>query len=318
MSQRFMHKFLLLACFAASLIACKPAHNSSATSPVQVLPAASSAPVSAATPRPLHFLWRVSKAHQSLYLVGSLHALNPDDYPLPEVMENAFRHSYALVEEINLTNTDTAAMQKLALRLGAYPRGKSLRNQLPPEIYAKVVKRAQQLGIDMQRLDMLRPWLGSIAILDMQLKQAGYAASAGVDHHFADEAQMANKRIIGLETPYFQLRLLADLPPKVQQDMLLQSLEQARDFDLDMQHLINAWEKGDTQALQGILEHDFGKYPMAYKLLIADRNRAWMPHLLRMLRSGRRYFVVVGALHMVGTEGLLASFEKAGYRVEQL
>ncbi|MDE2346724.1 MAG: TraB/GumN family protein [Gammaproteobacteria bacterium] len=314
-----MRKILLLACIAACLIACKPAKNSSAPPVVQAFPAATTAPPPATTAAPArHFLWRVSRGHQSLYLVGSLHALNPDDYPLAEVMENAFRHSYALVEEINLTNTDTAAMQKLALRMGAYPRGKSLRNQLPPEVYAKISQQAQKLGIDMQRLDLLRPWLGSIAILDMQLKQAGYSASAGVDHHFADEAQMANKHIIGLETPRFQLHLLAELPPKVQQDMLLQSLEQAKDFDLDMQHLINAWEKGDTHALQGILEHDFGKYPMAYKLLIADRNRAWMPRLLRMLRSGRRYFVVVGALHMVGTEGLLARFEKAGYRVEQL
>jgi uncharacterized protein len=253
-----------------------------------------------------------------MYLVGSLHALNPDDYPLPAAMEAAFRHAYGLVEEINLTTVDTASMQQEALRMGAYPRGKSLRKELPPAVYAKVAEGAQKLGIDMQRLDMLRPWLGSIAILDLQLKQAGYSASSGVDHHFADEAQMSGKHIIGLETPHYQLRLLADLPAKVQQEMLLQSLEQAMDFNHEMQQLIDAWRKGDTAALEKILNHDFGSYPLAYKLLIADRNRAWMPRLQRLMRGGRQYFVVVGALHMVGTEGLLARFKKTGYKVEQL
>ncbi|MGA9856120.1 MAG: TraB/GumN family protein [Gammaproteobacteria bacterium] len=310
-------KLLILACAATALVACKAAKDSSAPTASTAVAAATLTTAAAAAPA-RHFLWRISKGRDSMYLVGSLHALNPDDYPLADAMENAFRHSSALVEEINLTTVDNASMQQEALRMGAYPHGKSLRNDLSPDVYQKVTDSAHKLGIDMQRLDRLRPWLGSIAILDMQLKQAGYSASAGVDHHFADEAQMSGKGIIGLETPRFQLRLLADLPAKVQQDMLLQTLDQAMDFNREMQQLIDAWEKGDTAALEKILNHDFGDYPLAYKLLIADRNRAWMPRLQRLMRSGRQYFVVVGALHMVGTDGLLARFKKAGYKVEQL
>lgn len=330
-SQVFMHykplgKLLILACTAMALVACKVAKDNAApaasttnaaATATSTIAAATQTTAAAATPVQ-HFLWRISKGRDSMYLVGSLHALNPDDYPLPQAMENAFRHSSGLVEEINLTTVDTTSMQQEALRMGAYPHGKSLRKELPPDVYAEVAEGAQKLGIDMHRLDMLRPWLGSIAILDMQLKQAGYSASSGVDHHFADEAQMSGKRIIGLETPRFQLRLLADLPAKVQQDMLLQSLEQAMDFNHEMQLLIDAWRTGDTAALEKILEHDFGSYPLAYKLLIADRNRAWMPQLQRLMRGGRHYFVVVGALHMVGTDGLLARFKRAGYKVEQL
>jgi len=308
---------LMLASIVAALVACKAAKDSAA--PQTITAVAATSPTTPVAAAPIHhFLWRISKGRDSLYLVGSLHALNPDDYPLPAAMENAFRHSSVLVEEINLTTVDTTGMQQEALRMGAYPRGKSLRTELPPDVYQKVAAGAHKLGIDMRRLDRLRPWLGSIAILDMQLTQAGYSASAGVDHHFADEAQMSGKSIIGLETPRFQLRLLADLPAKVQQDMLLQTLDQAVNFNREMQDLINAWEKGDTAALEKILKHDFGGYPLAYKLLIADRNRAWIPQLKRLMRGGRQYFVVVGALHMVGVDGLLTQFEKDGYKVEQL
>ncbi|MGH8377604.1 MAG: TraB/GumN family protein [Gammaproteobacteria bacterium] len=280
---------------------------------------ASTSSVAVTSPVPArHFLWRVSRGRGSLYLVGSIHALNPDDYPLSAQMETEFRRSTALVEEINLTMVDPASVDQEALRMGAYPKGKSLRTELPPPVYQKVAAGAQKLGIDMARLDRLRPWLGSIAVLQMQLTQAGFRASDGVDHHFADEAQMAGKRVIGLETPHYQLELLARLPEKVQQDMLLQSLSEAQNFQAEMSALIAAWEKGDTASLEKIMQQDFKNYPLAYKLLIADRNRAWMPRLEHLLRSGRQYFVVVGALHMVGQDGLLARFEKAGYKVEQL
>lgn len=279
---------------------------------------AASQATAAQTATPRHFLWRISRGREALYLVGSIHALNPDDYPLPAEMETAFKHSAALVEEINLTMVDPAGVQQEALRMGGYPKDKSLRTELAPAVYQHVAASAHKLGIDMDRLDRLRPWLGSLAILDMQLTQAGFSLNAGVDHHFADEAQMIYKRVIGLETSRYQLKLLANLPAEVQLDMLLESLDDARNFNHEIYTLITAWEQGDTTALEKIMRQEFGKYPLAYKLLIVDRNRAWMPHLKRLMRRDRPYFVVVGALHLVGPDGILARFEKAGYKVEQL
>ena len=265
-----------------------------------------------------HFIWRVSKARTLLYLVGSIHTLNPDDYPLPKVMESAFRKAHALVEEINLTDVDPTLVDREALKLGAYPHGKSLQTELPPKVYQQVSANARKLGIDMQRLDRLQPWLGSIAVLDMQLKQANFNASDGVDHHFADEAQITGKPVIGLETTRYQLELLDRLPAKAQQTMLLDSLQQAAKFDAEVYALIGAWRKGDAAGLNKILQQDFADNPLAYQRLIVDRNRAWFPRLERLARSGRIYFVVVGAAHLVGPDGLLVRFKKAGYRVQQL
>ncbi|MGH8396621.1 MAG: TraB/GumN family protein [Gammaproteobacteria bacterium] len=305
--------------FLLGAIATTAAYATGITPAITPAPSSNTSIAAAASSIPAHhFLWRISRGHESLYLVGSIHALNPDDYPLPGEMEADFAHSTALVEEINLTMVDPASVNQEALRMGAFPRGKSLRTELSPVVYQQVAAGAQKLGIDMARLDRLRPWLGSIAVLQMQLTRAGFHASDGVDHHFADEAQMMGKRVIGLETPHYQLELLARLPDKVQQDMLLESLSEAEHFEAEMHALITAWENGDTGALEKIMLQDFKNYPLAYKLLIADRNRTWMPRLERLLRSGRRYFVVVGALHMVGPDGLLAHFEKAGYKVEQL
>ena len=265
-----------------------------------------------------NFIWRVSRGRTSMYLAGSIHTLNPDNYPLPEVMESAFRNSYALVEEINLTVEDPVNVREQALRLGAYPPGESLRTELPPATYQQVATLAQNLGLDMQQLDRLRPWLASITVLEMQLQQAAFNPSYGLDHHFANEAQMSGKPVIGLETVHQQLDMLARLPARVQQAMLLQSLQQAQHFQLEVHALIGAWQNGDAAGMQRIMQHDFANYPLAYRRLIVDRNRAWFSRLERLARSGRVYFAVVGAMHLIGPDGLLARFKKAGYKVEQL
>ena len=49
-----------------------------------------------------------------------------------------------------------------------------------------------------------------------------------------------------------------------------------------------------------------------------DRNLRWLPALERMLASERAHFVAVGALHLVGEDGLLALLEARGYSVERL
>jgi len=265
-----------------------------------------------------HFLWRISKDGNSLYLVGSVHALRPSDYPLPPAMESAFQTAGTLVEEVDLSHLDAESLQLQMQRRGAYPAGQSLRAALPPELYRKVTERAHKLGMDMDDVDSMRPWLVSIVLLDTQLENAGFDPASGVDIHFADEAMALHKPVLGLEDLKFQMGLLANLPEAVQRDALQQSLDESADFNTEMQALLAAWHGGDTAALEKIMRQDFGDYQQLYQPLLVSRNLTWMPRLESMLMSGKRYFVVVGALHMVGPDGLLAHFEKDGYKVEQL
>lgn len=265
-----------------------------------------------------HFLWRVSKEGHVMYVAGSVHVLRPEDYPLPPVMESLFRSSAGLVEEIDLTHFDAEGAQLQMMKIGAYPPGQSLKTALPPATYARVKTLAEKQKVDMEMLEPMRPWLASIVLLDNQLVQAGFDSASGVDIHFADEAEGLKKPVIGLEQASYQLGLLAKLPDKAQQDMLLQSLDDAAGLDKDMQKLLGAWHAGDTAALEQELHQEFDPYPEVYKSVVVDRNQAWIPKLESLAISGKQYFVVVGALHLVGPDGLLARFQKDGFKVEQL
>ncbi|MGE5626388.1 MAG: TraB/GumN family protein [Bacillota bacterium] len=272
----------------------------------------------AAQAEPKHFLWRVTKDSETLYLAGSVHVLRPADYPLPEVMEDAFKSSAGLVEEIDLRHFDAESAQLQMQQQGSYPSGQSLKTALPPAVYQRVAELAARQKVDMAMIEPMRPWLASIVLLDNQLGREGFDPKSGVDIHFSDEADAAGKPVIGLEQAAYQLGLFAKLPDRVQQDLLVQSLDESTTLRQELDELIGAWHDGNTQVLEKELKQEFGGYPEVYQAVLVQRNRAWMPQLEKLMQGGKPYFVVVGALHLVGPDGLLAFFKKDGYEIEQL
>ena len=265
-----------------------------------------------------HFLWRVSKSGHSLYIAGSVHVLRPSDYPLPAVMEQSFASSVGLVEEIDLADLDAEGMQADMLQAGSYQDGRTLQSSLPPELYQKLTKRAGEEGVDIDALGSFKPWLVSLTLLDLQLAKSGYSPEDGADLHFANEASAAHKPVIGLEQPQSQIDMLSGLSDAAQQALLRQSLDESTGFDAEMQQMLAAWHQGDTASLEKELTQEFGGYPDVYQAMLVKRNQAWMPKLEGLADSGKQYFVIVGALHLVGPDGLLARFKKDGYTVEQL
>src|SRR5579859_3598170 len=173
-----------------------------------------------------HFLWRVSKGGDPLYLAGSVHVLRPSDYPLPAVMEQAFSGSAGLVEEIDLADLDAEAMQMQMLQTGAYHDGRSLKSALPPGLYQKLAKTAAADGLDMGVLDGLKPWLVSLMLLDAGLAKSGYKPADGADMHFATEAKAGHKPVIGLEQPQYQIGLFAALREQDQVALVQQTLDE--------------------------------------------------------------------------------------------
>jgi uncharacterized protein YbaP (TraB family) len=85
-----------------------------------------------------------------------------------------------------------------------------------------------------------------------------------------------------------------------------------------MQAAANAIDAGDYDSVNPILrrlaanEDDFAKFQ---RLMIDDRNEAWMPRLVKYLDEGDA-FVNVGAAHIAGKNGLVSLLKARGYRVE--
>ena len=80
-----------------------------------------------------------------------------------------------------------------------------------------------------------------------------------------------------------------------------------------------AWRDGDSDSLIAqLIELMETDYPDMYQALLVERNNRWIPVILKYFSTDDIEFVLVGAAHLVGKDGLLETLESAGYSIEQL
>jgi uncharacterized protein YbaP (TraB family) len=62
------------------------------------------------------------------------------------------------------------------------------------------------------------------------------------------------------------------------------------------------------------------EYPQLYRHINVERNDAWVPKLEQRLRDPGKddTLVVVGALHLLGSDGVVEKLRAKGYRVERI
>ena len=264
------------------------------------------------------FIWKVTAPTGSLYLVGSVHLLTKDYYPLSPALDKAFKDSDLLVEEADLGELESLASQFTLLSRGMLPENQSLETVVSAATYALVTKRVTDLGMPIEPLKRFKPWMLAMTLEALEWQKAGFDATLGLDRHFYDRAKVDGKRVQGLETADFQLSLFDQMTKEEQDRMLAESLKDLDREQASVITLTNAWKAGDAATVERIVLDDVKGDPVLYGRLLVNRNRNWLPTLDALLKRPGRAFVVVGAAHLVGPDGLLAMFKAKGYKVEQL
>ena len=153
--------------------------------------------------------------------------------------------------------------------------------------------------------------------LRARLALIGLDPSLGLDKHFYDLAGPKGKQVIGLETAESQMDRFDKMPEPMQEQMLRSEIAEMDTEKSSLRSLLTAWQNGDAPAIEKMLLSSFSSNQTAYNSLIVERNRNWMPQLENCLHRTAPCFVVVGAAHLVGPQGLLAMLQQRGYRIEQ-
>jgi len=263
-------------------------------------------------------VWAVRGAHNTVYLAGSIHMLPPDDAALPPGFERAYTDSVRLVMELDLGKFDPVEAMTWMMDHGTLPAGTNLRGVLGEQRYGRVSAAAIGLGLPMAALDSLAPWVVGIEISDLAYEHEGYDPEQGVEEQLVRRAEKDGKPTAGLETMPEELSSLTGLSSADQIRMLDQTVDDLKDLKSDMRDVTSAWRRGDAARLAALLSSEYNSFPSLYKPLVTDRNRRWLPQLEELLRANDNSLVVVGALHLVGQEGLLDLLRKKGYQIRQL
>lgn len=267
---------------------------------------------------PRNPIWRIQTENNRVYLLGSIHLLKKEDYPLPDVLERAFEDSGKLVVEVNLNEIEDPTTQQVILSKGLNPEKRSLRQILSSETYELARKQAQAMGLEIGEFDLFKPWLLALTLTTLEMQRLGFDPRYGIDKYFFDKAKKANKEVLNLETAEYQIDRFNGMSAKMQETFLLQTLKEIGTIGKEFAEIVEAWKAGDTKALEATLLESFREFPGAYQQLVLERNSNWLPQIESFLKQTENYVIVVGAGHLVGKDGLIALLKTKGYSVEQL
>jgi uncharacterized protein YbaP (TraB family) len=272
---------------------------------------------------PLHavaktFAWKATGKGGSVYLVGSVHLLSQDFYPLNPALEAAYKDSALVVEEVDLGEMSAPEQQFSLLSRGMLPSSQSLDTVLTPQTLALLNKKLGDLGALAEPLKRFKPWMAALTIESLEWVKAGFDPNLGLDKHFYDRAKTDGKTVEGFETADFQVSLFDQMPMKEQDQLLASTLKDIDTEQANMSKLIGAWRNGDAPAVEQIVLADLKAESALYQRVLVGRNRNWMPKIEALFGRNGRAFIVVGAAHLVGPDGLLSMLRAKGYTVEQL
>lgn len=269
----------------------------------------------AAAARPA--MWVVRDADSEIYLFGTLHMLNDGDasWRTP-LFDEAYARAGTLWFEADVGDPDQA--RTLMSKYGVDP-ARPLTEKLSDRTMRRLTPLLARERIPLSAVDSMRPWAAAMMLTVQPLLNRGYSLQKGADAVITDEAHGSTKQVRDFETMEDQMRMLAELP----QDVEVQYLEDVIDDQVQPAHvgrsLEQAWAEGNLDLMAKWMVDDMRRHrPRLYEVLLKNRNEAWARALTVEMRGNGVELVNVGALHMIGRDGLPELLKARGFEVERV
>ncbi|MGD2084715.1 MAG: TraB/GumN family protein [Candidatus Aminicenantes bacterium] len=265
------------------------------------------------------FLWEIQSEHGNSYLLGSVHLLKKEHYPLKKVIEDSFEQSDVLVLEIDLSGGNLIKAGLYMLEKGKYQGEETLKDNISEKTYQLLKDKAKTMEMNLEWLNKWKPWMAAFHILERKLMNLGYNPIHGVDLYFLNKSK-EKKEIQGLETVELQVGLFENFSKEESEKFLLSTIMEADQLEKEMDKMITAWSTGDVEKMEKTMTETIQEHPELeafYKRLNDDRNVRMVEKIISLLKTDKKYFIVVGAAHMVGKNGIVQLLKNKGYTVTQ-
>ncbi|PCI50545.1 MAG: hypothetical protein COB49_03600 [Alphaproteobacteria bacterium] len=264
-------------------------------------------------------LWQVKRGDGTVYLLGSFHLLPKNYQWFDGIISQSFNRAQELVMEAKMTPEATAAIQGMVIQNAFFKPQDNLQNYLDDVHYDKMLKQAKNLmGMDEETARKMKPWFMALQISIISIMSSGMDPDSGVDRYLEDLARKSAKTISGLETPEQSMNALIKHPMSVQAALLADTLDKLDDFMSYINNYLEAWASGDGDRMVKTMVEDMAEQPEMYDAMLVSRNKNWLPAIERYINGGRTIFIVVGAAHLVGQDGIVKMLEARGYRVDKI
>lgn len=264
---------------------------------------------------PKGFFWEVTTQNSKLYLLGSIHLGKEEIFPLDTNWENAFKSCSNLVVEVNTKKINPFKILKLAY----FQDSTTLEHILPPEIFAKVDSIFTIYKIPKSTFNKFKPWFALTNIMNLEYSNLDFRADFGIDQYFLGKVD-STKKIIELESFEEQIQFMESLfaeHPRAYFEYLIDELKNTQN---NINDLFEAWKNGNDSVVAQLI-FDFIPADAVGKqfsdILITQRNKKMLEKIHNFISNGGCYFIVVGAGHLIGRNGIIENLKESGFKVER-
>ena len=269
----------------------------------------------AATPPPKHFVWRVNGLPAPFYLVGSLHSLPPEDYPLPEPYRRALGQARRFVFEYSPQQRETL-MRKFR-EAARYPSGLDIENDVRPNTVALLRKNLWKFALSFDQVRHYRPWAIALQLLNKR-GPLGPSYPRSMESTLISEARRSGKEMAGLETVDEHIAFWREMLERDGENLLIYTLTHDAQVGGLFARTQAAWKSGDVTALAATnLRLHHANIRIAERLL-DRRNTKWVDRIEAEMKTGKPTAIIAGAGHFSGPQSVIALLRQRGHEIEQL
>lgn len=267
------------------------------------------------------FLWKLENEQGPLYLLGSIHAANKSFYPLPDVMEKAYKESRTVAVEVDILKNDVNDPEEIFasyLDTVYYPAGETLQKHISKETYRLLTKEFERFSYDNFQLERVRPWAIAQFIEGSQTVSVDMDSNLGIDVYYLNRARSQQKKIVELESMELQMKLFDGFTDKEQEMYLLAALKDLSQEREKMNLMMSAWQEGDVQTMENIINEAYpanSELASYRKKILTERNKGMLAKIQNLIDEQGTDLVIVGAAHMLGPDGIVALLRNKGYKI---
>ena len=264
-------------------------------------------------------MWRLADDDTTIHLFGTVHLLRPGLEWRTGAINQAIEEAGTIVFETDtLSPKAQRAIAKEFVQRGMLSDGRTLKGILNKEEGAVVNTAFESVGVSLQRMNQVEPWMASVNLGVLKMMNDGHDPRAGVESVIATEAKAAGKSVVYLETLSQQTDAFDLLPEKEQINILYGTAllldESPQLFDI----LVDEWADGDVEGIAKLVANPngFGSTEATYQSFLVNRNAAWVPQIEAMLDEPGSVFIAVGAGHLAGKDSVITMLRDRGHKVE--
>jgi uncharacterized protein YbaP (TraB family) len=274
----------------------------------------------AQTPAPLPdadpAIWAVKDKDTTIYLFGTVHALDGKRDWFNDEVKTAWDQSKEVVFEILLP--DAAKAQAVVMDKAVDKSGKTLTSRLTPGQAKKLGAELASVGAPANALDQFEPWFAATQLAMIRYAKKGFTPDKGAEMILKAAATKDGKSMGEVESFDWQMNLFDTMPEKLQLKMLGDYLDELDKGDAIIATMMDSWAAGDIDRLAGVMNESMAKTPELGKLLLADRNARWADWITARMAKPGTVFMAVGAGHLGGKDSVQDYLAKKGLKAERV